>query len=174
MSTTEQPKQIQNFFFNGTDDGHSIKGKVTVTLKGSINGTYYNKDASYYRLSLSGELRYVHNREPYSCGQICNSLKELVISEQDRPTVSTLLELWKDHLNDMHAGTVEQHEHVEKNLTGFYDYTEACKLLKEADLYEVDIPGRDKKYKYGTAWLYWPLSDKSLEILKSFGFEIHE
>lgn len=174
MSTTEQPKQIKNFYFDGIDGDYPVKGKVTVTLKGSTNGVYYNEDASYYRLSLVGELRYVNSREPYTLGQLNHTIKEIDISEQDVPTVDDLLELWKDHLNCMNAGTVEQHAHIEKINEGKYDYTRDCKLLKEADLYEVDIPGRDKKYKYGYEWLYWPLSDKSLKILKSFGFEIHE
>ena len=73
--------------------------------------------------------------------------------------------LWKKHhLNDMHAGTPEQEKYLAEHRTWHGDYTKDCECLKEAGLLTVQVDG--KPYKYGHAWLYWPIPEQDLEEMK--------
>lgn len=76
---------------------------------------------------------------------------------------ATIKELWrKYHLNDMHAGTPEQEEALEKaNLLSANDFDKACEFLKNEGLYEVEYEG--KPYRYGSGWLHFPIHKKDLE-----------
>ena len=81
--------------------------------------------------------------------------------------VQLIHEIWKRwHLNDLRAGTPKQLKYLEgwrkaNGVTG-WDYDEACAALKEADLYE------DEGVKYGHQWLYEPIPDDVLAIIKSW------
>lgn len=78
-----------------------------------------------------------------------------------------ILDLWdRCHLNDLKAGTPEQHkcldEHKDEWSRG--DYTQQCKVLKKYGLFTVQVEG--KPYDYGTAWLTWPLDLKDVQKIK--------
>lgn len=76
--------------------------------------------------------------------------------------------LWKlYHLNDMHAGTIEQEQALEdwESKGNRYDYTSACEYLKSVGLYEVEYNG--KPYTYGHAWLYWDIPEDDLKIIQA-------
>jgi hypothetical protein len=77
-----------------------------------------------------------------------------------------IINLWrKYHLNDMHAGTIEQEEAIHNAIdTGVlkdYDYTKVVEYLKSINLYEVEYEG--KPYKYGTGWLYRPIPSEDIK-----------
>lgn len=79
-----------------------------------------------------------------------------------------LYRLWKlYHLNDMHAGTIEQEKAIEdwESKGNRYDYTSACEYLKSVGLYEVENNG--KPYKYGHGWLYWDIPEYDLKVIKA-------
>lgn len=76
--------------------------------------------------------------------------------------------LWKlYHLNDMHAGTIEQEEAIKdwESKGNRYDYTSACEYLKSVGLYEVEHNG--KPYTYGSGWLYWDIPEDDLKIIQA-------
>lgn len=77
-----------------------------------------------------------------------------------------IVRLWNAyHLNDGHAGTVEQekclNEHVEEHN---WDYVKRVEVLKRNNLYVVDYNG--SPYEYGTAWIYYPIPEKDLNEIK--------
>ena len=83
------------------------------------------------------------------------------------PLFKEIYRLWKNyHLNDMHAGTVEQEEAIEawKAEGNRYDYSAVCEYLKSINLYEVEHEG--KPYKYGHGWLYIEIPEKDLNLIK--------
>jgi hypothetical protein len=77
-----------------------------------------------------------------------------------------IYELWaRNHLNDMHAGTVLQEQALDKAGREGYDvsdYTKQCQYLQKEGLYE------DNGYKYGTSWLYRPISSEDLELIRHY------
>ena len=88
-----------------------------------------------------------------------------------------LLDIWKKHhLNDMHAGTIEQEEALLEHFGNMdaSQYKEHCEYLKSIGLYEIPwtdelkVSGyKDKKhpdaYQYGSGWIYREISEKDLE-----------
>ena len=79
-----------------------------------------------------------------------------------------IYKFWKlYHMNDMHAGTIEQ-ENALKNIhytNGRYDYEEACTYLKFIGLYEVKYKGN--MYKYGHGWIKYDIPAYDLAEIKS-------
>jgi len=75
---------------------------------------------------------------------------------------------WKlYHLNNMHAGTLEQEQALEKvHLLGANKYKQACEYLKSIGLYEVPYEG--ETYKYGHGWIYYPIPEQTLQEIKEF------
>ena len=104
----------------------------------------------------------------YCGGQCLDTLAEYY---QDNDLFRQIYRLWKlYHLNDMHAGTEKQEqaiEHAKENglLRKNADYTLVCNYLKSVDLYEDTY--NDMPYIYGTAWLYRPIPDEDLRLIKS-------
>ena len=107
------------------------------------------------------------------CGDIWNSKgTDIVCGGQCLDTISRyiktdffkkILRLWKMyHLNDMHAGTVEQEAYLDGlKADGWkYDYNDACAKLRDAGLYEVD------GYKYGHAWLYREIPEEDIAAIR--------
>lgn len=79
-----------------------------------------------------------------------------------------LYRLWKlYHLNDMHAGTIDQEQAIEgwESKGNRYDYTSACEYLKSVGLYEVEYNG--KPYTYGHGWLCWDIPEDDLKAIKA-------
>lgn len=80
---------------------------------------------------------------------------------KDNERFSEIHRLWKSyHLNDMHAGDKAQEEYLKNHFVGRYDYSEACEALKQAGLYEHD------GYEYGRGWVYEPIPEDDLKIIK--------
>lgn len=112
----------------------------------------------------------VWNSEHTDCvmgGQCLDELlkyKELKNNKQ----YQKIVELWeKHHLNDMHAGTIEQEEAIDnwKKQGNKYDYNEVCEFLKSVGLYEVEYEGNP--YKYGHGWIYRAIPQNDLEEIKA-------
>lgn len=98
------------------------------------------------------------------CGQCLDSIAKRTKSKQ----FMEIYRLWKlYHLNDMHAGTIEQEKAIEdwESKGNHYDYTSACDYLKSVGLYEVEYNG--KPYKYGHAWLYWDIPEYDLKVIQA-------
>ena len=156
---------------------------------------FYGTGAKINAVTLEVELREdKHGRPVFSvCGDVWNSKHtDIVCGGQcldeiakyklphNQDLFDFLYEMWKKyHLNDMHAGTVEQEEAIEKWKAqgNKYDYTKVCEYLKEIGLYEVEYHGLDYNkhdedgnyipYRYGSAWLYREIDADDLERIKS-------
>lgn len=104
----------------------------------------------------------------YCCGQCLDTLAEYY---PENTLFQQVYRLWKlYHLNDMHAGTEKQEQaikHAKENglLGKTYDYYAVCNYLKSIGLYEDSYNG--KPYTYGSAWLYRPIPDEDLRLIKS-------
>lgn len=117
-----------------------------------------------YVFRASGTIYNQTKTDCWCAGQCLDTISKYL----DTPEFNAIYRLWKlYHLNDMHAGTREQEEAIDvwKAKGNGYDYTEACEYLKSIGLYEVEHNG--KPYKYGHAWLFWPISENDLEEIKS-------
>lgn len=118
----------------------------------SVCGTVWNHIHTYF----------------YCCGQCLDTLAEYY---QDNDLFRQIYRLWKlYHLNDMHAGTEKQEQAIErakKNglLRKNADYHAVCNYLKSVGLHEDTYNGMS--YIYGTAWLYQPIPDDDLSLIKS-------
>ena len=88
----------------------------------------------------------------------------------NRNTFNQLYTWWTTyHLNNMHAGTVEQELALMKKdptLTYASNYDKAVEYLESIGMYEV--PLGKKTYKYGSDWLYRPIPDAVLNNMLSF------
>lgn len=167
-NTTIQTKSII-FVIPATDEQPKAKVVIDITLKGIENGSdYCGRSDDRYRLSISGSYRDVDKNESY--GQIRDTFSALKVCEDQKEIQQDILTLWKEHLNDMHAGTREQEAFVDEHLE-HYDYTKACEILKEHGMYEVEVNGAP--YKYGHAWLYWKLSNTAISLLEKYDFIYH-
>lgn len=99
-----------------------------------------------------------------ACGQCLDSIAK----RTNDKTFMEIYRLWKlYHLNDMHAGTVEQEKAVDawRANGNTYDYKAVCDYLKSIGLYEVEYNG--EPYSYGHKWLYWAIPDDDLKAIKA-------
>lgn len=97
------------------------------------------------------------------CGKIRGHSDEIA-KYNENPLFKEIHRLWKAyHLNDMHAGTEAQEKAIEKwkKQGNKYNYTEVCDYLKSIGLYD------DNGYRYGTSWLYRPIPENDLNIIKA-------
>lgn len=113
-------------------------------------------------LSISGTIWNSTKTDCQTGGQCLDSILPFFKANEK---FQTIYRLWQTyHLNGMHIGTPQQEAYVKEHLIGRFDYTKACELLKKAKLFKVDLDG--KPYKYGQDWLYWPIPDEDLAIIK--------
>ena len=101
-------------------------------------------------------------------GQCLDDLYKNFIAIRNNKIFKNVYKFWKlYHLNDMHAGTIEQEKAIKdwENKGNKYDYTAACEYLKSINLYEVEYNG--KPYKYGHAWLYQAIPENDLKEIKA-------
>lgn len=128
---------------------------VEVTLKEKDGKPCFSASATVYNQTKTDIL---------TCGQCLDSIAKRTNNKQ----FMELYRLWKMyHLNDMHAGTIEQEKALEdwESKGNRYDYTSACEYLKSVGLYEVEYNG--KPYKYGHAWLYWDIPEYDLKVIQA-------
>lgn len=100
-------------------------------------------------------------------GQCLDDLYKNFISIRNNKVFKKVYKFWKlYHLNDMHAGTIEQEKAIKEweSKGNKYDYTAVCEYLKSINMYEVEYNG--KPYKYGHAWLYQAIPEKDLKEIK--------
>ena len=128
---------------------------VEVALKEKDGKPCFSASATVYNQTKTDIL---------ACGQCLDSIAKHTKNKQ----FMELYRLWKlYHLNDMHAGTIEQEKAIEdwESKGNHYDYTSACDYLKSVGLYEVEYNG--KPYKYGHAWLYWDIPEYDLKVIQA-------
>lgn len=110
--------------------------------------------------SCCGDIWNPRKSDIYCGGQCLDTIAEYIKT----PMFKEIHRLWKlHHLNNMHAGTVEQEAAIEiwEAQGHKYDYSLVCDLLRDLDLYEVEVDG--KPYKYGHGWLYRPIPESDLK-----------
>lgn len=136
--------------------GHKINPvEVEIRFEETENGYVFRASGTIYNQTKT---------DCWCAGQCLDTISKYL----DTPEFNAIYRLWKlYHLNDMHAGTREQEEAVDawKAKGNGYDYTEVCEYLESIGLYEVEHNGRP--YKYGHAWLFWPIPENDLEEIKS-------
>jgi hypothetical protein len=152
-----------------------ILSTVTLPTVGTPNGKLLVKldvfisDTGNFSISGGSWL----GREEYCFGQIEDTLKEWAKHcphEKMRNDALWILQMWElYHLNNIKAGTPEQHEALSdmrpfKYPESWYDV--ACEHLKEKGLYEVNLDG--KSYKFGTRWLTHPIPQDDLNKLRTY------
>ena len=148
----------------------------TVTIEIELQET----ENGQQRFSASGNV-WEPSKRDIVCGGQC--LDELAPYFKKNKLFLTIYRLWQNyHLNDMHAGTPQQEKFIkeheqeikqtlaEMNASKKYSfqyashYDAVCEVLKKYGLYEVDYKGTP--YKYGHAWLYEPIPQEDIEIIK--------
>lgn len=128
---------------------------VEVTLKEKDGKPCFSAMATVYNQTKTRVI---------TCGQCFDSIAKRTHNLQFRK----LYRLWKlYHLNDMHAGTIEQEKAIDewKSKGNPYDYTEACEYLKSVGLYEVEYNG--EPYIYGHGCLYWDIPENDLKVIQA-------
>lgn len=128
---------------------------VEVTLKEKDGKPCFSASATVYNQTKTDIL---------ACGQCLDSIAKRTKNKQ----FMELYRLWKlYHLNDMHAGTIEQEKAIDdwESKGNHYDYTSACDYLKSVGLYDAEYNG--KPYKYGHAWLYWDIPEYDLKVIRA-------
>ena len=102
------------------------------------------------------------------CGRQCLDELNEFSSVRNNPTFKEIYRLWKlYHLNDMHAGTVEQENSIKAHFGNKYaDYSEKCEYLKSVGLYEVAHPYTGEPYCYGHGWLYREIPEEDIQKIE--------
>ena len=124
---------------------------------------------SDYCFSVMGNIWNTRKTDTLCGGQCLDEIKVFENQLRDPKLFNVLWDLWKRfHLNNLHAGTVEQEAEVEKFFEVTeqeYDYSKACEHLKQVGLFEVEYNG--KPYKYGYSWITFPIPENDLGLIKS-------
>jgi hypothetical protein len=115
-------------------------------------------DADKHRATITTEITKRNGYFEFTAtGEYCGSGGQCLDSIKPKTDKQTeLINLWKKyHLNGMNPGTKEQNAYIKRaGLIGDkYNYDQAIKLLKSANLYEVKHPETNKPYKYGEGWI---------------------
>ena len=125
---------------------------VEINLKETKNGPAFSASANVWNSKDSDII----------CGGQC--LDSLVPFFKNNAVYMTIFSMWKKyHLNDMHPGTPAQEKALnEAGLTEFAtNYTDCCEYLKKIGLFN------DNGTNFGETWVYWPIPEEDLEIIKS-------
>ena len=139
----------------GLTDYYGTKAHATITI------AIENKEDKPV-FTASGEITLYWHRQPVCSGQCIDKIADMY---PENTIVQKIHDLWKrNHLNNMHAGTPEQEQALEKaGLTGFAtEYEECVEYLTKCGLNPVVLPNGNE-YKFGHSWLYQPISDEDME-----------
>jgi hypothetical protein len=145
--------------FELKNDNHTYK----VDVKFCANKMNANPDVNLEPIGEYIMLSIIGYGEDGDVGQIHELLKEEFPNDSD---VQRFCDLWgRWHLNGLTAGSTKQEEFIrayqKEHPEWRYDYTEACQLLEDADLF-VDLG-----YNYGHKWLVEEIPNEVLEEIKS-------
>lgn len=109
-------------------------------------------------LSICGSIWNSKHTDIVCGGQCLDEMKRFLNKDE---LFNKLYRLWKIwHLNDMCSGTEKQESALIAKFNKIPDYDTACEYLKSINLYE------DNGYKYGSSYLYRPISDEDLATIK--------
>lgn len=134
----------------------------------------------YLELSICATVWNQTKTQPFCCGQCLDRIAEYRTQLENPELFDTLFELWKKyHLNGLHAGTPEQEALVDEwTKTHPYEYSAACKMLKEKGAYIVNYTGLshakrydNEPYEYGHGWLVRELPPEVVAQVKSLVYE---
>ena len=116
--------------------------------------------------SASGDVWNNIHTDIYCGGQCLDTLNDFP-EIRANPTFQKIYRLWKlYHLNDMHAGTVEQEKALKEHFGAHADYYDACNYLQSINLLVVPNPYTGKPYKYGSGWLYREIPEEDVKIIE--------
>lgn len=120
---------------------------------------YGKKLNNYYSLGISASV-YNHTKTGIVvCGQCLDELIKFESLKLNDLFIK-LYNIWKRwQFHDLNAGLKVQADFIKDNLKE-YDYTKVCRLLKDANLYEIN------GYKYGHGWLVDELPSEVVEFIK--------
>ena len=156
MNEYETMPEATTRTFDFSNDENVIKVEISLKTKKTNKPVF----------SACGRIK---NKNFENFGQCLDTIKEYT----DDPIFAEIHRLWSlYHLNDMHAGTEEQEQALEKAVAegkldsyGANNYENTCAYLKSINLYEVKRDG--ELYKYGHGWLYYPIpADELAKIRK--------
>lgn len=137
----------------------TLQVRLTKHLESDKLDIYGKELNSYYSIGISASVYNSTKTDTVIAGQC---LDELIKHEslKSNDLFVKLYNIWKRwHLNDLNAGLKVQADFIKDNLKE-YDYTNACNLLKDANLYEIN------GYKYGHGWLIEELPSEVVEFIK--------
>ena len=106
---------------------------------------------------------YNHMKTDCYCGGQC---LDTIAKYVDDKTFNEIYTLWKKwHLNDMHAGTIEQEQALNnwEEKPKYWSYEQDCEYLKSIGLYEVQYNG--EPYRYGTKWIKYDIDKNDLQMI---------
>ena len=162
---TEKNKETRKIFLGYTD--YEFPGKKVNSVWAEIT----LKDDKYF--SASAHIRDSNRGDYLIGGQCLDTINDNCPDIKANPIWQKIYRLWKlYHLNDMHAGTVEQEEALDKwcalsednSIQSVKGYDKACEYLKSIGLYEVEYNG--KPYRYGSGWLKRDIPEEDLNQIK--------
>lgn len=166
----DKTTKIRKFFLGCTD--YEFPGKKVNSVWAEIS----LKDGKYF--SATAHIWDSHKDDHLIGGQCLDTINDNCPDIKANPIWQKIYRLWKlYHLNDMHAGTIEQEEALDKwraiseenTIQTIKGYDRACEYLKSIGLYEVEYNGRP--YRYGTGWLKRDIPEEDLkqieELLKA-------
>lgn len=153
---------IKSFSFGKIDANNCGRKVNEVVLVVALD----NADTNKPRFSVCGEIYNSRGTYLISGGQCLDELNTYE-TIRSNPLFQKIYKWWKTyHLNDLHAGTIEQEAAIQEleNSGYTYSYDTACDYLKSINLYEVIVDG--KPYKYGHGWLYREIPENDLKEIK--------
>lgn len=143
---------------------------VEVTLRLDI------QDSSKPKFGCSATVVGRNGRGANRCGQVMDYINENFLDKiANVESFRVLYGLWsKWHLNDMHAGTVEQRkcletyskERADSGISGRITFEESVEVLKKHNLYIVEHNG--ELYRYGSGFIYDEIDPTDLKSIYQF------
>lgn len=120
--------------------------------------------------TASGEVWNNLHTDIYCGGQCLDTLNDFP-EIRNNPTFQKIYRLWTlYHLNDMHAGTVEQEEALKKHFgvpsIRPVNYKDRVDYLKSIGLFVVPHPDTGEPYDYGHGWLYQEVPEEDIKIIE--------
>lgn len=137
----------------------TLKVRLTKHSESDKLDIYGKELKNYYSLGISASVHNHIKTDIVAGGQLLDELIKFE-SLKSNDLFVKLYNIWKRwQFHDLHAGLKVQADFIKDNLKE-YDYTRACRLLKDANLYEIN------GHKYGNGWLVEELPSEVVEFIK--------